>query len=403
MIIIKNLLIPTHIGVPIKERRSLQSIRVSIALATDHHLASMTDAISETVSYSMVRNDVITLVKRSRFRLIETLGETIADHCLGYPGVREARVMIEKPQHYRDTQSVGVEYVKVKSFVRSLAAHAKLRNLPTVAIIGVVNVTPDSFSDGGLHYDAKNAVDHALKLEREGASLIDVGGESTRPGAKFVSEKEELRRILPVIRLLRKSLKKATLLSVDTWKSGVAREVLNAGATIINSLGGFQFDPKLATVVARANAPVMMYHTYGRPATITKHIKERRDVVNDLLLFFRRQMSIGRNVGIKPQQYVLDPGIGFGKTVGQNIDIVRRLNELMVFGLPIGVSCSRKGHLGVLLKRALHLKDVPGPTERMEAGLAETALAVLSGATIIRAHDVVQTKRFVTVLNALRV
>ena len=268
-------------------------------------------------------------------------------------------------------------------------------------IMGVLNVTPDSFSDGGLYIDQRKAVKRALQMVSEGADMIDIGGESTRPGSKSVSEDEELQRVLPVIKTIRKKLPD-TRLSIDTYHAEIAKKAIAAGATIVNSLGGFLFDPKLADVVADASCPIIIYHIKGKPKTMQKGEIVYKDVIGDKKKFFAEQTAFGVAKGIKREQFLLDPGIGFGKKVEQNLEIIKRLSEFQALGLPIVIGVSRKSHLGIVLKEALHFKDIPQPSERLEASLAETAIAVLHGASIVRTHDVLQTKRFLTVLDNVR-
>ena len=268
-------------------------------------------------------------------------------------------------------------------------------------IMGVLNVTPDSFSDGGLYIDQRKAVKRALQMVSEGADMIDIGGESTRPGSKSVSEDEELQRVLPVIKTIRKKLPD-TRLSIDTYHAEIAKKAIAAGATIVNSLGGFLFDPKLADVVADASCPIIIYHIKGKPKTMQKGEIVYKDVIGDIKKFFAEQTAFGVAKGIKREQFLLDPGIGFGKKVEQNLEIIKRLSEFQALGLPIVIGVSRKSHLGIVLKEALHFKDIPQPSERLEASLAETAIAVLHGASIVRTHDVLQTKRFLTVLDNVR-
>lgn len=270
-------------------------------------------------------------------------------------------------------------------------------------IMGILNITPDSFSDGGNYYNnVKKALEHAKKMHEEGADIIDIGGESSRPGAEQVTQEEELSRVIPVIEAIRRELGEKVYLSIDTYKSEVAKEALLKGVNLINSLGGFTFDRELARVASEFDCPVMLYHINGKPKTMQQGDLSSTDVIADISSFFKNQIDLGIQNGMSKKQFILDPGIGFGKTVEQNIEIIKRLNEFTELKLPIAVGISRKSHLAELIKQNLHLPELPQPNQRIEACLAETAIAVLNGATIIRTHDVIQTKRFITTLDLFK-
>jgi dihydropteroate synthase len=264
-------------------------------------------------------------------------------------------------------------------------------------IMGVLNVTPDSFSDGGVFSSSKKAVARAEQMLDKGADIIDIGGESTRPGSEFVSEEEELGRVVPVISQIRKELGKEVLVSIDTYKSNVARYALESGANMVNSLGGFFFDKKMADVAAEFEAPILIYHIKGKPKDMQKN-PVYKDVIHDIKKFFKDQIQFGLSKGLKRSQFFIDPGIGFGKTVSQNLEIIKRLDEFKSLELPICIGVSRKSHLGLVLQEDLDLKNVSA-SERLEASLAETAAAVINGAKIVRTHDVLETKKFLTVLD----
>lgn len=264
-------------------------------------------------------------------------------------------------------------------------------------LMGILNVTPDSFSDGGDYFNnPQKTIERVKQMLSEGADYIDIGGESTRPGSEYISEDEELHRVLPVITAIRKQLGTQIKISVDTWKASVAKEALAAGANTINSLGGFSFDKNLAEIVARHHCMVIMYHIKGKPKTMQKGKITYTNIIKEIGNFFEKQIAFGMQYGIKHNQFILDPGIGFGKTVEQNIEIIKRLSEFKKFKLPLLVGVSRKSHLGIILKEELHLEMQP--TERLEASLAETAIAVQNGASIVRTHDILQTKKFLAVL-----
>jgi dihydropteroate synthase len=272
----------------------------------------------------------------------------------------------------------------------------------STAIMGILNVTPDSFSDGNLYYnDVALAVGRAKTMLKEGADIIDVGGESTRPGSKFVGAEEEAQRVIPVIKGMRSKLGNNFMISIDTYKADVARQALLAGADMVNSLSGFSFDRKMADVVAQFKCPIIIYHIKGRPKTMQKGEIRYKDVVDDISKFFKSQIAFAKQKGISKSQLLIDPGIGFGKSLEQNLEIVRKLGEFSSLKVPIVIGVSRKSHLGLLLKEQLGLDEIPGPSQRLAASLAETAIAVGHGAHIVRTHDVSQTKRFVVALDAL--
>lgn len=400
-IFIRNLRVNARIGLGALERKKPQPLRITAKLQIgSHHNGD--DAIDNTTDYSQVRKEILNIAETFQGKLVETLASMIAQRCLEHPYVTSAQVKIEKLNIFKDAQSVGVEITRSLSFTANGEQHPMFKKLPHTILMGVLNVTPDSFSDGGLYLNVATAVRRAQQMISEGANIIDIGGESTRPGSNFVKNAEELRRVIPVIQAIRKQLGGNILLSVDTWKSTIANAALKAGANIINSLGGFQFDPKLKTVIAKAGCPVIPYHIYGTPRLMKKQMDEKRDVMKDLWEFFRDQTALALKSGIKKHQLIIDPGIGFGKTLNQNLRIIRELNTLVPLGLPIAVGVSRKSHIGMMLQELEHTKEPPSPSQRIEGALAETALMMLGGARIIRTHDVKETKRFVGVLDRLR-
>lgn len=245
-------------------------------------------------------------------------------------------------------------------------------------IMGILNLTPDSFSDGGCFIDPERAVEHALLMESEGADIIDIGGESTRPGAPPVQAAEESARIIPVIKRLSEVLRCA--ISVDTWKSVVADNALSAGAEIINDISGFDFDPLLADVAARNNAAVVLMHTRGKPDEMQKDTGYG-DLMAEVVTGLQSSVSHALQSGVKPDRIAIDPGIGFGKDAESNLEILRRLRELAGMGLPILVGTSRKSFIGKILKRE-------SVSERLFGTAATVALSVANGAQILRVHDV---------------
>lgn len=269
-------------------------------------------------------------------------------------------------------------------------------------VIGVLNVTPDSFSDGGLYNNVDKALRRAEIMLAEGARIIDIGGESTRPGSSAISEKEELGRVLPVIESMRRSLGNNFLISIDTYRANVAKQALEEGASLVNSLGGFRFDPNMTQVVKEYGCSIIIYHIRGKPKKMQIGEITYKDVIKDILSFFEKQIKLGISKGLSKEQFLIDPGIGFGKTVEQNLVILKKLSEFLVLDCPIVIGVSRKSHLGTILKEDLKLADIPTPTDRLEASLAETAIAVLNGAKIVRTHDVLQTKKFLTVIDRIK-
>lgn len=244
-------------------------------------------------------------------------------------------------------------------------------------IMGILNVAPDSFSDGGVYLNIKNALDHAKRMAAEGVDIIDVGGESSRPGAEPVSLKEELKRVIPVI----KSISKETdvPISIDTYKAEVAREAIEAGASIINDISGLRFDPKMAGVAAKADVPVVIMHMKGTPRNMQKR-PVYKDVVKEILAFFRERISFAINNGIRKSNIIVDPGIGFGKTVRHNLELINRLSEFRAIGAPILLGPSRKSFIGKILNATVD--------KRLEGTAAAVAIGIANGANILRVHDV---------------
>jgi dihydropteroate synthase len=249
-------------------------------------------------------------------------------------------------------------------------------------IMGVLNVTPDSFSDGGKFLDPTSAIEQALVMERAGADLLDIGGESTRPGSSATPAKEELARILPVLEGLRGVLK--IPISIDAQKFEVAEAALDAGAEIINDISGLKSDPRLAELAARRRVPLILMHLRGEPRTMQKAVFAR-DVMKDVAQGLKESIAIARKAGVAKSQIILDPGIGFGKSFAQNYELLEKLPLLAKLGYPLLVGTSRKGFLGATLTR----EGKPAPPEERIWGTAATVTAsILRGAHIVRVHDV---------------
>lgn len=257
-------------------------------------------------------------------------------------------------------------------------------------IMGILNVTPDSFSDGGRYLSKESAIARALEMADEGADIIDIGGESTRPGAQPVPAGVEMERAIPVIGGAAPSLD--VPISIDTRHAEVAEAALRAGASMVNDVGGLR-DPSMAEVAARNRAPVVLMHMQGEPRTM-QSAPRYADVVGDICLFFDDRLREAEAKGLAKEMIVLDPGIGFGKTVEHNLEILRRLREFSCLGRPLMVGASRKGFIG----RLLGTKE----DERLEGSLAAAAAAIMNGASIVRAHDVLETRRLARVVDAIK-
>jgi dihydropteroate synthase len=260
----------------------------------------------------------------------------------------------------------------------TLAGRSCLLVLDRPHIVGILNVTPDSFSDGGRFYDVQQALKQGLRMAADGADLIDIGGESTRPGADHVSEQEELDRVVPVIETLRRELDLP--LSVDTTKSVVAREAIAAGADFVNDISGLTFDVKMAEVVADAGAGLFVMHTSGRPDVMQRNTRYA-DVVKDVIAALRRSMAVAEAAGVAHDKIAVDPGIGFGKDLAGNLELLRRTANLTELGRPIMLGTSRKSFIGRVLAQ-----DDPG--KRLAGTLATVALGYAGGARLFRVHDV---------------
>jgi dihydropteroate synthase len=258
-------------------------------------------------------------------------------------------------------------------------------------LMGVLNVTPDSFSDGGLFFDKKTAIAHGLKMVEEGADFIDIGGESTRPGSKPLGLDEELRRVIPVIESLAKEVDAP--ISIDTYKSAVAKKAIEAGAQIINDISGLNLDPSLSQVAAKEDVPLVLMHIRGNPETMQKKI-HYDSLFSEIIQYLRNSIQRAESAGVDPEQIIIDPGIGFGKTVEDNLLILKNLQEFKILGKPLLLGTSRKSFIGKILNA-----DVTG---RLEGTLSSIVVGALNGAHIIRCHDVLQAKRAIAITDAVR-
>jgi dihydropteroate synthase len=257
-------------------------------------------------------------------------------------------------------------------------------------IMGVINVTPDSFSDGGLYFEEERAVERGMELEAEGADIIDVGGESTKPGSEPIAAEEELKRIIPVISALRK--RTSSLISVDTTKSEVAQAALDEGADIINDISSFRFDSKMLPLAAQKQVPVVLMHMKGIPKTMQDNPRYE-DVVLEVKAFFKEKIQAAQEHGINKEKIIIDPGIGFGKGLKDNLVLINRLQTFEELGCPLLVGVSRKSFIGKIL-------NLPA-AERLEGTIASALLSIINGAHILRVHDVAAVKRAVLVAEAI--
>ncbi len=259
-------------------------------------------------------------------------------------------------------------------------------------IMGILNVTPDSFSDNGLYFDKTKAVKRALQMAEEGADIIDIGGESTRPGSEPLAIEEELRRTIPVIEAL--SMEIDVPLSIDTYKSGVAKKALDAGAAMVNDISGLRFDPGMPKVVAEYKVPVVVMHIKGTPKDMqTNPVYEA--LMPEIMDSLRESIRLAMESGIPEDKIIIDPGIGFGKTSENNLEIIHDLQDLTLLEKPILIGPSRKAFIGKVLG------NVP-PAARLEGTAAAVAISIMNGANIIRVHDVKEMARVAKVADAIK-
>jgi len=259
-------------------------------------------------------------------------------------------------------------------------------------IMGILNVTPDSFSDSGLYFDRSKAIKRALRMAEEGADIIDIGGESTRPGSEPLAIEEELKRTVSVIEALSKEL--AIPLSIDTYKSIVARRALDAGASMVNDISGLRFDPRMANIVSEYKVPVVIMHIKGTPKDMQKN-PAYEALMEEIIDSLREGIRLALESGISEDKLVIDPGIGFGKTFEHNLEIIHSLFNLTLLEKPLLVGPSRKAFIGRVLG------DVP-PTARLEGTAAAVAISIMNGANIIRVHDVKEMVKVARVADAIK-
>ena len=305
--------------------------------------------------------------------------------------------LILKLEQYPDFYSLGHSIKEAIKNISKTHYSIRCRNRTLTLgkrtlLMGILNVTPDSFSDGGLFFDKEKAVAHGLRMVEEGADIIDIGGESTRPGSKPLELEEELRRVIPVIESLAKEID--VPISIDTYKSGVAQRAIEAGAEIINDISGLHFDPTLAQVAAKEDVSIVLMHIRGTPEIMQKDI-HYDSLFSEILQYLKESIQMAESAGLDPQQIIIDPGIGFGKTVKDNLLIIKNLYEFRILGKPILLGTSRKSFIGKILNSE--------SGDHLEGTLSSIAIGVLNGAHIIRSHDVSQAKKVIAIADAIKI
>ena len=263
-------------------------------------------------------------------------------------------------------------------------------HVDTLLIVGILNVTPDSFSDGGKFLNPESAVVQARKMVEEGADIIDIVGESTRPGSDPVSAEEEKKRVIPIIEKLSKEIK--VLISIDTTKAEVAKAAIEAGAGMVNDISGLRGDKNMAKVVAEKKVPICIMHIKGTPGNMQDN-PEYTDLMGEIINYLSEGLEIAKKAGILTGNIIVDPGIGFGKNVEDNLEIIRRLKELKVLGCPILIGPSRKSFIGKILGLDID--------KRLEGTIAAVVMAIANGANIVRVHDVAAVKKATEIANAI--
>jgi dihydropteroate synthase len=259
-------------------------------------------------------------------------------------------------------------------------------------VMGILNVTPDSFSDGGLYLNAESAIERAIRMVNDGADIIDIGGESTRPGSDSIPVDEELKRIIPVIETLAQKIR--VPISIDTYKADVAKKALDAGASMVNDISGLRFDPAMREVVSAYQVPIVIMHIRGKPKDMQKN-PVYASLIPEILDFLKESLTIAVEAGISQDTIIIDPGIGFGKTFEHNLEIIHNLHMFSKLEKPVLVGLSRKAFIGKILGNA-------SPEERLEGTAAAAAISIFNGANIIRVHDVKEMVRVARVADAVK-
>lgn len=297
-------------------------------------------------------------------------------------------------QQSRKIQKIKPPFVKRPLYHFSLARRTLVLGRQT-KIMGIVNLTADSFSGDGLFsrntYSPQHILDHVQAMIAQGADMIDIGGESTRPGSKPISAKEEIQRVIPAIKILAKNIR--VPLSIDTYKPDVAHQALDYGADIINTIQGVNINKKLMTLITRYNAGVILMHMRKKPQTMQRHIVYKNNVVTTILAQLKKSIEKCLEYGINSDKIIIDPGIGFGKTVDHNLEIIRRLSEFHILDKPVLVGTSRKSFIGQILN-----KDID---QRLLGTIASVCVAIQNGAHIVRVHDIAEMKDAVRMTDAI--
>jgi dihydropteroate synthase len=325
------------------------------------------------IDCSVAASDIILMGTQNQ---LHTIIDRLADRFNDLQGVagrlRECLKNIESPPHT----------VRCKKTVLQLNERTHL--------MGILNVTPDSFSDGGMFLDQGNAISHGIELASQGADIIDIGGESTRPGAKPLLPDEELRRVIPVIEGL--SGKIDIPISIDTYKSLIAEKAIEAGAEMINDISGLHFDPKMADVAAKYDVPVAVMHIKGTPEIMQLDV-HYDCLLTEIMEYLEESTEIAERAGVDERQIIIDPGIGFGKSVEDNLRIISRLTEFKSLGKPIMLGLSRKSFIGKILNAEVD--------QRVEGTLASISAAIMNGANILRVHDVAPARKAAQMADAI--
>ena len=259
--------------------------------------------------------------------------------------------------------------------------------------MGIVNVTPDSFSDGGKFFTLESAYKHSKKLIKDGADIIDIGGESSRPGSKSISPEKELERTIPLISKIRSNFPR-TVISIDTTKSEVAEQAILSGANIVNDISGLSFDDNMVKVVSKYGVPLVVMHMQGKPETM-QDAPYYNNLIEDIKSFFEEKIRYATRFGVQKNRIILDPGIGFGKSYKDNFKLINQLEKFNSFKLPILIGPSRKSFIGIALNEE--------PESRLEGTLAAVAAGILRGAKIVRVHDVKQIGKVAKIIDLIRV
>lgn len=325
------------------------------------------------IDHSVEKTNVLVL---GTLRQIQLLAKKLKMHQFGLPKVSEE---IEQVLKKYDAQLTPLK-----------VGHGTLDFGHRTCVMGILNVTPDSFSDRGRFFETQDALRQAERMIEEGADIVDVGGESTRPGARPVPEEEEIRRVLPVVKVLAK--RKGGIISIDTRKSKVAQAALDAGARMVNDVSGLRYDRKMAGLIARYKVPVCIMHMRGTPETMQEN-PVYSDLMGEIIDYLEEGIAIAKNAGILHEKIIVDPGIGFGKTVEHNLEIIKRLRELKVLGCPILVGPSRKSVMGKVLGLPVE--------ERMEGTAAMVSASIANGADIVRVHDIKEMVRVARMTDAI--